>query len=271
MEREEVQNQIQQALFQVEQTTLDITKTLNANENWEDLLDKSRHMKANEDAQIYRHLNLAFENILDPNTFISIRDTQGHKKSLIIDKYTLEVTVVHRALKIEDIHGVDVVYNFNDKKTLAFQHKKRDKQGFLSFSSNDRLQRDKIANLCNFCKLPGRHKKSNGSFVRPYCGSVYAVGEGYDEVRHVVSACQIEEYRKYYRSTQSQPASSFPVPPNLMMIDQMFLNCTIGFQLGVQKEYLTSQSIEDALLTQPDIVFRAKLSTNVQSKLMDDE
>lgn len=90
-------------------------------------------------------------------------------------------------------------------------------------------------------------------------------------MRHVVSACQIEEYRKIYRSTQSQPLSSFPAPPNLMMIDHMFLNCTIGFQLGIQNENLTSKSIEDALLTQPDIVFRAKLSTNVQSRLINGE
>ncbi len=100
-------------------------------------------MKANEDAQIYRHLNLAFENILEPDTFINIRDTQGHKKSLRIGKYNLEVTVLHRASKIEDIHGVDVICNFNDRKTLAFQHKKRDRQGKLSFRSDDRLQRDK--------------------------------------------------------------------------------------------------------------------------------
>jgi len=91
LEIEEVQNHIQQALSQIELTTLNLTESLAANENWSDLLSKSQYMKANEDAQIYRHLNTAFENILEPDTFVSIRDSQGHKKTLVVDKYVLVV------------------------------------------------------------------------------------------------------------------------------------------------------------------------------------
>jgi len=262
LEIEEFHNHYQQALSQIELTTLNLIENLEVNKNWGDLLSKSESMKANEDAQIYKHLNTAFEKILEPDTFRDIRDSQGQKKTLLIGKYVLEVTVVHRAFGIENVHGVDVVYKFDDKKVLAFQHKKRDRKGNLPFSAKDRTQQKKIINLCDYCKLPPRQKKINRSFIRPYCGSLYVIGDSDGGVRHVVSSCQIEEYRGYYRSSTSQPLLDFPSPANLLTIDQMFVSCAIGFQLGVEKDNISSQSIEDAFINQPDIVFRATLSSS---------
>lgn len=259
MEIEEARILLSQAARQIEDTTLTLIGLMETQRKWDDLDRISIGMRANEDAQIYKHLNDAFAETLAPNIFVKIPDSQGHKISFVLGRHILEVTVVHRALRIEDIYGVDVFYKLSNWKALAFQHKKRGKNGVLSFSKEDQEQRDKIKNLCGFCSLPKRQRNNSG-FLRPFCGSVYAIGDSSDSTRHVISACQMEEYRRFYRTATTELLNQFPLPPDLNTIDSMFIQCTAGMNLLVREEELLSKSIEDAFLTMPDILLRANLS-----------
>jgi|GEM_PF-2664363 len=259
MQREEAQIVIRQAVRQIEDTTTNIIRAVEINNNWQEFISVSANMRANEDAQIYEHLIRAIEPILEPNTFVTVNDSQGHKKTIVIGRYKLEVTVVHRAIKIEDIYGVDVFYHFNNLKALAFQHKKRDKNGTIAFSNKDKEQREKIMNLCGGCTASSR-KKNNKGFIKPFCGSAYIMGGNNSSARHVISACQIEEYRREYGANLFPVTDNFPLPSNLETVDYMFMQCNIGWNLRNRKEELYAQSTEDAFLSLPDIVLRANLS-----------
>jgi hypothetical protein len=220
-------------------------------------------MRANEDAQIYQHLTRAFENILDPNVFPTLHAPQGHSKTIQVDGHSLEVTVVHREMKLEKIMGVDVFYNLRGWKALAFQHKKRNKQGTLDFSSEDRKQREKIRQLCDSCKTPRKFKNDDG-FIRPFCASVYVIGDVNSNLRHVVSACRVEDYRRYYHGSAKAALEQLPQPSDLETADKMFLQCLLGRRLEKTKDKSSLESIEDAFLTNPDLVLRATLTRSQQ-------
>jgi len=252
VERSELQPLIQQAFSQIESTT-------NTAITWTRLIEKADKMRANEDAQIYQHLEQAFGNILDPKIFPTLRNPQGHSKTIAVDGHSLEVTVVHRAIGIEDLLGVDVFYYLQDWKALAFQHKKRSKDGTFAFSSEERDQRDKIKQLCDNCKLPRKFSNDNG-YVRPFCASLYVIGDDKNDIRHTVSACRVEDYRKYFQNSARVALSQFPQPPDLESTDKMFLQCLIGRRLAKRDDELRLKSIDDAFLTGPDLVFRAVLT-----------
>jgi hypothetical protein len=251
MHKEEIQGLFQQSIQQIGSTSSTIL-------NWTRLIEASREMRAPEEAQITHHFDRAFADILDPNVFSTLRDPQGHKKILEINGYVLEVVVTHRALGLENIMGVDVFYNLMDWKALAFQHKKRGKDGTFAFGKEEREQRDKIMALCRSCKLSRRLSNDNG-YIKPYCSSVYVIGDSRDETRHVISACKIEEYRRDFRDGSKPTLSVLPQPSDLPTVDRMFLQCTIGRVLKRLEDRSSLKSIEDAFLVQPDLLISASL------------
>lgn len=243
---------IGQAIRQIKYTTDAIV-------GWTALINGSEKMKANEDAQIYQHLYRSFDNILEPDIYPRLFSDQSHQKVITIADHRLEITVFHREPKIEKLTGVDVSYRIYDWKMLNFQHKKRDNQGKLSaLSKREKEQRNKITNLCNFCRLPRRLQDDDG-FVRPYCASVYVIGDADGAIRHVVSACQLDKYRQFYGQSSTVYQETFPKPSDMDTVDNMFLQCTIGRRFKKPKDLVDLASIEDAFITGPDLLFHAHL------------
>lgn len=252
MDEKVIHELIHQAIDQIESTTVTALK-------WSNLIEDARNMRANEDAQIYQHLETAFKGLFNPNEFPTYRDPQGHRKEIIIGNRVLEIVVIHREMKLENLHGVDVFYHLGGWKALAFQHKKRSPDGTFSFSSKEREQRDKIQHLCDACRIPRRFQAGTSSYLKPYCSSVYVIGDAYGSMRHVVSTCMIEKYRDDYRMGLP-PTPSFPQPPDLDTVDKMFLQCMVGRTLEDKGERISLQLMEDAFLTNPDLLIRARLS-----------
>jgi len=217
-------------------------------------------MRANEDAQIYLHLHEAFRNVLDQDVYLGLMDGQGHRKTIVVDGFSLDVTVTHREPKLEKLYGVDVVYVLGDWKTMFFQHKKRASDGSLPFSKKEQSQRDKIVALCDACSS-ARKFGDSVNFVRAYCASVYVIGDAEGKSRHVVSACRVGDYRsQVQRKTLLTDAfRQLPAVGDMETTDRMFLQCTIGRLLDNTKRKANVGSIEDALLTGPDLVFHAVL------------
>ncbi len=240
-----------QALQQIATTTDDITR-------WTHLIEGAKHIRANEDAQIYDHLATAFSNIFDPKIFPTLRDNQGYKKTIFVSGHELEVIVTHRAT-LETINGVDVIYNFRDWKALAFQHKKRSASGSLSVSQDDKEQKDKIKLLCGQCKLP-RSLNGDEGFIRPHCSSLYIIGDDKTPIRHAVSACRFDEYRKVYNKSSVSALGQLPHPSDLATVDSMFLQCTIGRRQAREKDIISLKLLEDSFINRPDLVFLATLT-----------
>ena len=259
LKREELDNLLRQALQQVAITTDDLVSIL---------IEGSNEMRANEDAQVYEHLYSAFKEVLDPNVFPTIIAPQGHKKVIEIGKLTLEVTVTHREPRLEKITGVDVFYYLKDWKVLAFQHKKRSKDGSLRFGEREREQRDKIMQLCDACSVASKKFGRDISFLKPLCASVYVIGDSEGGHRHVISACQIEAYRKRYPrhgGTSLVPSDSnwffrLPLPGDLATVDRMFLQSTIGRRLQREKDKTMIRLMKDASLAAPNLLITADLS-----------
>jgi len=258
MEKEEIKELLKQAANQIETTTLTAIE-------WEGLIDGSKQMRANEDAQIYQHLWQAFEGLFSPDEFETYMDPQGHKKTIDIGRHKLDVVVVHREKTLEKLKGVDVFYNLLGWKALAFQHKKRSRDGAFDFGRKDKEQRNKIQNLCDACKLPQKFR-NNTSYIRPHCASIYIIGDYRRGIRHSVSACQIETYRDIYRNKTDLSAFSqaLPQPTDLETVDKMFLQCIVGRCLEKEKDKQYLESIQDAFLTQPDLLIKAKLNRKLR-------
>ena len=249
MKKRGLRSSIKQALKQIKSTTDSVLE----------LLRKAESFKANEDAQIYQHLYRSFDGILDRKTFPTLHSPQGHKKTIRVGEATLTITVTHRAIGIEDINGVDVVYDLNGWKTLAFQHKKRDADGRFHFGEREREQRDKIKRLCGRCPHSQSPAEIQEGYVIPSCGSVYVVGGSTGETKHVVSACGIERYREQFGATSSPEGFVLPQPLQLDDANRMFLTCIIGRVVADSENWTALKSIEDAFLTGPDLVFGAEL------------
>ena len=225
---------------------------------WDDLLDSTEDFRANEDAQIYSQLSDAFSHALGPDTSPRLRDSQGHKVQIRIGEKVLTITITHRGLGIEDIHGVDVIYQYGREKALAFQHKKRSRDGVLPLTDKDRDQRDKIMNLCGLCKTPQRAKGST-AYVRPYCSSLYVIGDAAGKRLHFVSACMLDQYRSDFRSHDGRKYVRIPTPGDGRSIDSMFLMCLVGRVLKDEKEHASLASIRDSSLAAPNLVMDAML------------
>lgn len=251
MKKEEIAELTHQAIKQISDTSSDIIK-------WSSVIEGSTNMKANEDAQIYDHLHNAFHNILEPDVFPTLLDPQGYKRIFNIGKHLLEVTVTHRATNMEEIFGVDVFYNYENWKVLAFQHKKRHKDGGLSLGSKEIEQQEKIMKLCCACsKQRGIVKTEN--LIIPFCASLYVIGSSDSPLRHIVSACKLDEYRKIYRShIKNEFIGYIPIPGDLETIDKMFLQCLVG-RIIKSKNNKTS-ILNDVFLAHPDILFTANLT-----------
>lgn len=251
MEREQARILLQQVRGQIGGTTREAI-------NWSRLLGHMEQMRPNEDAQIYEHLDRAFEGILEPREFPRYRDPGGHQISIPLDDYTLQITVTHRALGLEDIYGVDIVYSIAGWKALAFQHKKRNRTGHLVFSNKERAQRNKIMALCHHCNEGLKTAKRSG-YVMPLCASLYVIGDDRSDERHVVSACKVDLYRKSFPAKRKRPPIAFPLIPGLELADQMFLVCTIGMSLETQANRAALELVEDSMLARPDLLVRATL------------
>jgi len=251
MTREELNNLLDQAAEQIRSVT-------DAAVGWDRLIQGAAEMRANEDAQIYQHLSEAFKKVLDPNTYPTLTDPQGHRKTITIGRNTLELVVTHREPTLEKLKGVDVFYNLKGIKALGFQHKKRSRDGTFTFGPEERAQRDKIQQLCGLCKVPRRARNSE-SLIRPYCASVYVIGDCDGPTRHVVSACRVEDYRTRFHRSVMQPNDVMPRPAEMDSVDQMFLQCLLGRSLEERAEQIAFESIQDAFLTQPDLLIKARL------------
>ena len=252
MTREELHKLLDQAAEQIRTVT-------NASVGWDELIKGAADMRANEDAQIYQHLSEGFKKLLDPNTYPTISDPQGHRKTITIGGNTLELVVTHREPTLEKLKGVDVFYNLKGLKALGFQHKKRSRDGMFAFGPEERAQRDKIQQLCGLCKLPRRARHST-SLIRPYCASVYLIGDSEGPTRHVVSACLVEDYRaQFYHSSEQRP-DAIGRPAEMDSVDRMFLQCLVGRSLKDRKEQIALESIQDAFLTHPDLLIKARLT-----------
>lgn len=235
-----------------------IVRLSKAISRWNDLLDATDEYRANEDAQIYKQLYDAFEDILNPDQFPRLRDPQGHKVSIQIGDHILTISVTHRGVGIEDIHGVDVIYHYGREKALAFQHKKRSREGLLVHSDKDRQQKEKITNLCGLCKTPQRAKGSH-TYVRPYCSSLYVIGNADGKKMHFVSACMLDQYRSDFRTHEGRNHVRIPTPGDGRTIDAMFLMCLVGRKLKDEKEVASLASIRDSSLAAPNLVIDATL------------
>lgn len=252
MDREQGRSLFRQAAQQVTATTREAI-------NWTRLQKGMEQMRPNEDAQIYQQLYTSFEGVLG-NDYYKYYAPKGHQKTIDLDDFALKVTVTHRALNLEDIYGTDVVYSIAGWKALAFQHKKRDKQGKLAITSKDRVQRAKIMQLCNHCSKSAK-MANEGALIKPACGSVYVVGDDRSNARHAVSACQLERYRKTSGQNAKGTSSQFPLIPDLDLVDRMFLACMIGTSLGTTQNKTIIGLMEDVMLARPDIVIRAELES----------
>jgi hypothetical protein len=219
---------------------------------------RSAEFRANEDAQIYQHLRDAFLDVLSPDVFPTLTDPQGHQRTIRLGDFSLEIVVSHRGRGLEDLYGVDVFYNFDNRKALAFQHKKRAIDGTLFFGAEEQEQRDKIQQLCNMCR-PRPRVRDRAAYLRSDCASVYVVGEARTAVRHVVSACQLDRYRTSFPRGAPVDASQFPHPCNIRSVDQMFVQCVVGRVLDQREARLSLASIRDASLAQPNLVIDATL------------
>jgi hypothetical protein len=232
---------------------------------WGELLTEAADFRANEDAQIYRHLHEAFDQVLDPTVFPRLRDPQGHRVTIPIGEHALTVTVTHRGVSIEDVHGVDVIYQYEDEKALAFQHKKRGKDGYLHLADRDFAQRDKIQNLCGVCRTPQRAKGSH-PYVMPYCSSLYVISDAAGKRSHFVSACMLENYRRDFRTHDGRRYVRIPIPGLPDTIDGMFLMCLVGRVLKDQKERVSLASIRDSSLAEPNLLLDARLKRKLKSE-----
>ncbi len=260
MEAQEGRALVRQAVQQIKTTT-------DAVVGWSQVLKDSRQMRSNEDAQIYLHLEDAFSSILNPEVFPSLHSPQGHSRTIRIGEHSLSITVTHRAKNLEDIRGIDVIYNLFDWKGLAFQHKKRLKNGRIHFGKEENAQRKKIQTLCGICGLSNRFNEED-AFLVPYCSSLYVIGDTQTELRQVASACRMNLYLEAY-PTSPNDSDTLPFPPELPMIDLMFLQCMVGRRLASEEETILLSAIEDVFMAQPDIVFKAHLQHNTEIKLED--
>ncbi|MGI4789814.1 MAG: hypothetical protein ACRYFS_13300 [Janthinobacterium lividum] len=187
------------------------------------LLDKSRTMRANEDAQVYAHLNEAFDEIR--STVGSIQwSSQKHRKIIKFGLFELEVTVIHRETELEKLTGVDVLYNVGDIKILLFQHKKRSNEGRLISRADDHLQRQTIQRECHECSKT--KIISRGRFVKFHCASMYVIGDVASVNRHVVSACLLPKYTQEFN--RHDTASKGYSPFSIWNVDRLFTNCEVG-------------------------------------------
>ena len=243
MSPEEGLHLIDQAFEQIEHTTDHLT-------NWKTLLAGSEDFRANEDAQIYEHLRTAFARILEPGSF----SPQGEEKRIYVRGHELTVKVTHRAPKLEDVHGVDVVYNFSGWKALAFQHKKRSANGKFAFGEKEELQRAKIEGLCTTrCE-----ETSSMRYILPECASLYVIGDSQRSIRHVVSSCQLHNYRRNFSNSSIEQMHLLPHPADLETVDGMFLQCIIGQKLN-PPNIVEFQRIQEEFLSRPDLVFNVFL------------
>jgi hypothetical protein len=250
MNEHEANDLLNQALEQIADTTEAVI-------NWRELTEGALTMKANEDAPIYQHLRESFRGILEPNVYPTLFDPQAHKKSIALGRFTLEVTVTHREPTLEKLKGVDVYYNLLDWKGLAFQHKKRAKDGTLKFSTKEREQREKIERLCGRCKV--LKKQDDKGFLRANCSSLYVVSDKSDATRHVISACRVEDYKRAYPNGSHSPLPKLPAPSDLHTADRMFLQCLIGRLLKGPQDRIDMELMRDAFLMNPDLLIEASL------------
>ncbi len=223
---------------------------------------KVGHLKltlTHEEAQIYQQLDESFNHVLDLDEFPRIHAPERHQKSIQLDGHMLTVTATHRARGVEDVFGVDVVYTIIGWKGLAFQHKKLGRQGKLVLRKKEREQRANIMQLCAHCS-EGTDLARKGAYVKPLCSSVYVVGDDRSHARHVVSACQLDRYRKTFREGAKAISPEYPLLPDLDLIDRMFLACIVGTPIDTKQNKTKLRLVEDTMLARPDLLITAELS-----------
>ena len=227
-------------------------------DRWGELLGAASDFRANEDAQIYRHLNEAFDQVLNPDVFPRLKDPQGHRVIIQIGIHELTVTVTHRGVNIESIHGGDVIFQYDYEKALAFQHKKRGKDGYLHFTESDLIQKERIRNLCGVCQQ-SPHVTGAHPYVWPYCSSLYVITDPKGLRSHFVSACMLDDYHRDFTTHEGQRGVHIPVPGSPATIDGMFLMCLVGTVLKDQKERESLATVRDSFLAEPIVLLEATL------------
>lgn len=212
------------------------------------LVDNSNNNFPHEEAYIYEHLSNAFkkdfekikegierkERLRFPNVFE--REIAGTK---------VKITATHRSSS-EEIYGVDLIYEIENKKVVGFQHKKADRENDLRIDSN---QLNKIKRICPACEWyldrPKRlrffhpfdceylmERYNRESYVRPGCSSLYVINSPNLNIQGVVSACRLRDFMEKYNKNDREIFKLV----KLDSIDEAFVKCIIGYDLSYEKE-----------------------------------
>jgi hypothetical protein len=87
-------------------------------------------------------------------------------------------------------------------------------------------QKYKSAKLCLSCdSWLAAHSES---FVRPYCSSLYVIGDRSASLPNVASTCMLDRYFESFPKRNAKANGSLPLVPDRNTIDVMFLACLIG-------------------------------------------
>lgn len=250
MEEAELTELLEQAAGQISSLTLGCL-------DWRNLIEGSRVMRSNDDAQVYDHLRESFDEFARDFGVSATFSPQGHSKTIELGQGTLIVTVVHREPSLEKINGVDLFYALDDQKVAAFQHKKRAKNERLNWKAEDAQQNEKIRNLCAACRFGGKSTR-NISFLRPYCAGMYVIGTSDGSTKDVISACKIDSYRTSFGAGPRLNERRPPIPSDLPTVDRTFIQCLSGRVLD-RKASIMVDMIKDVAINQPDIVIEATL------------
>lgn len=115
-----------------------------------DLLETAHKEYPHEDAFIYQHLHGQLD-----SSFDATKEWAKGEKRLrfphVVEKQvgstTIKITVTHRG-RAEEVYGVDVLYEIEGRKAVAFQHKKADRSESFDV---DIMQNEKISRTCPVC------------------------------------------------------------------------------------------------------------------------
>jgi hypothetical protein len=98
---------------------------------------------------------------------------------------------------------------------------------------------------------------ARGRFVRHRCSALYVIGNDRSYDRHVVSACQVDNYRERVREHNAPEGRTNPT--TLSDADRLFAQCDIGYRFDAESDRQFAESLRETALASQHVLVDARL------------